>query len=90
MLTTVYTEDLENIVNALSAGKINKADALEQIQTINTRLPVDQPVASSKKESYLWLYADGQKYLGEIAQNGTNSEINNYKNGTNSEINNYK
>jgi glyoxylase-like metal-dependent hydrolase (beta-lactamase superfamily II) len=46
VFTTVYTEDLENIIEALGSGKIDKADALEQIQTMNTIL--DQPVVNKR------------------------------------------
>ncbi|KAG7353800.1 hydroxyacylglutathione hydrolase [Nitzschia inconspicua] len=46
VFTTVYTEDLENLVNALSNGDISKAEALEQIQLLDDKL--DQPVVNKR------------------------------------------
>lgn len=46
VFTTVYTEDLENIINALSSGNIDKIDALEKIQSMHSKL--DQPVVNKR------------------------------------------
>jgi glyoxylase-like metal-dependent hydrolase (beta-lactamase superfamily II) len=46
VFTTVYTEDLEAVMDALSSGDITKTDALDQIQSLSSKL--DEPVVNKR------------------------------------------